>query len=93
VASNSKEANLIGLGLDTDDGHVRITHGKNFQLFGGSQGTHERMQEACIKFNEKLDMRGKRLEDLNKTELCELAAECDMNRLAIPRSQADEGSN
>ena len=36
------------------------------------------MQEKCIKLNEKLDERGKRLEDLERGEFLDLAAECDM---------------
>ena len=73
-----KRAKLLGLGLDNTDGHVRITRGRNFHLMGGSQNTHEAMQEKCIKLNEKLDERGKQLEDLDRGELRDLAAECDM---------------
>ena len=76
------KAALLGLGLDNDDGHIRITRGENFHLFGGSQSTHESMQEKCIKFNEKLKQRGKRLEDLAPQEFLDLAGECDMN---VPR--------
>ena len=65
--------------MDNADGHVRVTRGQNFHLLGGSQDTHEAMQEKCIKLNEKLDARGKQLEDLDRTELADLAAECDMN--------------
>ena len=77
---------LLGLGLDNKDGHVRITRGPNFQLLGGSQETHESMQEKCIRFNEKLTQRGKDIEQLEHQELLDVAAECDMN-LRIP----DEG--
>ena len=70
---------LLGLGLDNEDGHVRITRGKNFRLLGGSAETHELMQEKCIKLNEKLDARGKSLEELGKKEFIELATECEMN--------------
>ena len=77
VKPNNK-AHLLGVGLDNDDGHVRVTRGENFHLVGGSQGTHEAMQEKCIKLNEKLGARGKQLEDLGRGELADLAAECDM---------------
>ena len=73
------KALLLGLGLDNEDGHVRITRGKNFRLLGGSAETHELMQEKCIKFNEKLDARDKSLEELGKKEFLELASECEMN--------------
>jgi len=79
VVRRDVKALLLGLGLDNEDGHVRITRGKNFRLFGGSAQTHELMQEKCIKFNEKLDARGKSLEELSKEEFLELASECEMN--------------
>ena len=77
----TKKAILLGLGLDNDDGHVRITRGENFRIFGGSHDTHQSMQEKCIKFNEKLKGRGQRLDELAGRELLELAAECKMNVL------------
>lgn len=64
-----KSAALLGLGLDNDDGHTRITRGKNFFLLGGSQDTHGVMQETAVKVNERLDRRGKRLEDVSVDEL------------------------
>ena len=84
MVKNNRKAKLLGLGLglDNDDGHVRITRGKNFHLLGGSQDTHECMQERCIKFNEKLDSRRKDLEELERGEFLELAAECEMDVVA-----------
>lgn len=64
---------LLGLGMDSKDGHVRITKGKNFRLLGGSQETHEIMQEKAIKFNEHLDKRRKTLDDINEKEFREIA--------------------
>ena len=64
---------LLGLGLDSKDGHVRVTRGKNFRLYGGSEETHETMQEKAIKFNEQLDNRHKTLDDINKEEFREIA--------------------
>jgi hypothetical protein len=55
--------------LDGDEGHTRLTRGENFVLFGGSQDTHAEMQETAVKFNETLDRRGKRLEDVSVAEL------------------------
>jgi hypothetical protein len=81
---------LLGLGLDNDDGHVRITRGENFHLLGGSAQTHEAMQDKCIRFNEKLSERGKRLDDLEADELADLAGECEMN-LARPRRRPEDG--
>ena len=78
MAAGKRKVGLLGLGLDNEDGHTRITRGKNFRLYGGSQTTHELMQEKCIRFNEKLDLRGKALENLGRQEFLDLAAECDM---------------
>jgi len=84
VVSERRKAKLLGVGLDESDGEVRVTRGKNFALCGGSQETHEAMQEKCIKFNEKLDARSKELGDLERHEFLDLAAECRMNVL-LPR--------
>ena len=63
------EAALLGVGLDNEDGHVRLTKGKNYALVGGSEDTHSQMQETAVKINEQLDNRGKRLEDVSVREL------------------------
>jgi hypothetical protein len=70
-------AQLLGLGLDNKDGHVRVTQGDNFSLFSGSAETHERMQRSCLKLNEKLARKGKRLEDATREEVRDLLAEMD----------------
>ena len=70
-----KQAALLGLGLDGDDGHTRLTRGENFVLYGGSQETHSQMQETAIKVNEHLDRRGKQLEDVSPRELHEIFRE------------------
>ena len=64
-----KSAALLGLAFDHDDGHTRLTRGKNFVLLGGSHDTHAMMQETALKINENLDKRGKRLEDVSVGEL------------------------
>jgi len=64
---------LLGLGFDSKDGHVRITKGKNFRLFGGSHDTHEMMQEKAIKFNEQLHKRRKTLDDIDQNEFREIS--------------------
>ncbi len=79
MVQEREESKLLGLGLDNDDGQIRVTRVENFHLLGGSHDTHQSMQEKCIKFNEKLDARGKRLDDLEHKELMDLAAECKMN--------------
>lgn len=67
-----KSAAILGLAFDNDDGHTRLTRGKNFVLLGGSQDTHSLMQETAIKVNERLDRVGKRLEEVPIRELREI---------------------
>ena len=75
---------LLGLGFDCKDGHVRITKGKNFRLYGGSKETHELMQEKAIKFNERLDKSGKTLDKISTEEFYEIA--CHIG-LKIPKDK------
>lgn len=66
---------MMGIGLDNQDGHKRITRGDNFFMVGGSEETHERMTETAIKVNEKLQSKGKRLEDVSHQEFIDLVSE------------------
>lgn len=75
AAKPRKQAALLGLGLDNQDGHTRLTRGKNFVLYGGSQDTHAQMQETAVKINEQLDRRGKRLEDVSPLEFSDIFRE------------------
>lgn len=70
-----RSAAMLGLGLDNDDGHTRLTRGKNFVLVGGSQQTHAVMQETAVKVNEHLDRRNKRLDDVSVGELRDICHE------------------
>lgn len=70
-----KSAALLGVGFDNDDGHVRMTRGENYTLVGGSQQTHAVMQETAVKINEKLDERGKRLDNVSLHELRDICSE------------------
>jgi len=70
-----KIAGFLGVGLDNDDGHTRLTRGDNFVLYGGSQETHGQMQETAVKVNEQLSRRGKRLEDCSPREFLDILHE------------------
>ena len=63
---------FLGVGLDNDDGHKRVTKSENFVLLGGSEETHGQMQDTAIYFNEKLEQRGKRLQDTSPQEALDL---------------------
>ena len=73
--AKTASAALLGLAFDAADGHKRLTRGKNFVLYGGSEETHSVMQETAIKVNEHLDRRGRRLEDVSLQELRDIV--CD----------------
>ncbi len=73
----SKKATLVGVAFDAEDGHTRLTRGQNFVLAGGSQETHEVMQETATKINEHLDRRGRRLEDVSLGELRDICESID----------------
>ncbi|MFP4352201.1 MAG: hypothetical protein ACLFRP_01690 [Puniceicoccaceae bacterium] len=65
-------AHLLGIGLDNEDGHRRITRAEKFSIVGGSEETHGRMTETLVKTFEDLSRKGKSLEETEKNELSEL---------------------
>jgi len=80
-----RKAQLLGLGLDSNDGHARYTKGKNFVLLGGSQDTHEQMQETAIKINEKLKDRNKELHQVSPQEFGDIADEVGLKPFPRPK--------
>jgi len=66
---------LLGIGQDGEDGHKRVTTGKNFVLVGGSESTHEAMTEKAVKVNEHLTRRGKELHEVSREEFDDIASE------------------
>ena len=79
MANRNYKSVLLGMGLDNKAGHVRATRGENFRLYGGSKETHEMMQEKAIKFNEQLDKRHKKLDDIDEKEFRQIAKEIGLN--------------
>jgi hypothetical protein len=63
---------LIGIGLDSKDGHTRLTQADQFTIAGGSEETHERITETFMKTCENLERRGRLLEDADVREIAEL---------------------
>ena len=66
---------FLGVGLDDQDGHKRLTRCEHFFLVGGSQETHESMQQIAVKFNEALTRRGKCLQDASVEEVMDLLSD------------------
>jgi hypothetical protein len=67
-----KPAHLLGVGLDNEDGHKRLTRAEQFTIVGGSEETHGRMTETVIKTFETLKRRGKHLANVEPRELAEI---------------------
>lgn len=67
-----KSAHLLGVGLDNQDGHKRLTRAEQFTIVGGSEETHGRMTETVIKTFETLKRRGKQLTAVEPRELAEI---------------------
>jgi hypothetical protein len=65
----------LGVGFDGDDDETRLTRGKNFVLYGGTEETHSVMRETVIRVNEHLDRRGRRLEEVSPDELRDIFQE------------------
>ena len=70
---------MLVVGLDSD-GHKRITKGENFALVGGTEETHEKMTETAVKINEKINSRGKRLEEVSHEEFDDIAHDVGLHR-------------
>jgi hypothetical protein len=68
---------LLCLGLDGKDGHTRVTQGDAFLLVGGSEATHEHMQEFTIRLTKELEKQGTRLSEASLRQIREIAADID----------------
>jgi hypothetical protein len=68
-------AGVLGVGLDSGDGHTRVTRTEEMLLVGGSAETHERMQETAIRFGEELEKRGKLLRETPLREAIQMLRE------------------
>lgn len=67
-----KVSGLLGVGLDNQDGHKRLTTGEKFAVVGGSEETHGRMTETVIKTFEDLKRKGKDISEVHPRELAEI---------------------
>jgi len=63
---------IVGVGLDNEDGHKRITKAEEFSVIGGSQTTHEMLTETLIKTSEDLKRKGKTIASAADEELSDL---------------------
>ena len=68
----AKQAGILGVGFDNQDGHKRFTTGEQFAIVGGSEETHGRMTETLVKTFEELKSRQKQLHQIEPGELAEI---------------------
>lgn len=72
--AKKKDVEILGVGLD-GDGDTRITRGDNMFLYGGTQETHQMMQETAVKLNEHMARRGKTVGEASRQEIVEACQE------------------
>jgi hypothetical protein len=73
--SEKRILGFVGVGLDTRDGHCRVTRSEHFLLMGGSEETHHKMQDTAVRFGEALGRKGKTLGDTSFEEAVDLLRE------------------
>jgi len=66
---------FLGVGFDHADGQKRVTHSEHFLIVGGSEETHEQMQDTAVRFDESLKRRGKLLAETSEEEALDLLRE------------------
>lgn len=66
-------AYLLGIGLDSEKGPFRVTRGEDFQILGGSERTHRRMQEKILHLEEELSKEGRSIGGLEADEFEDVA--------------------
>ena len=62
---------LLGVGFDAEDGHLRITKGKNYDVLMGSDESHEYLQQFIQKIEDEFTARNLSLDDLSPEEFRE----------------------
>jgi hypothetical protein len=70
---------LLGVGFDAEDGHIRITKGKHFDVVMGSDESHEYMRGLIQDIENALDEQGLSLDELTPGEFAELVESLQQN--------------
>ena len=72
MSGQGKIIRLLGVGFDSEDGHVRITKGKNYDVIMGSDKSHEFILELIDKIESEIESRGLNLGDITPDEFSQL---------------------
>lgn len=70
-----KIVRLLGVGFDTEDGHVRITNANHYDVLMGSHESHEYLAQLIHKIEAELKTRELKLDELSPDELSAVVAE------------------
>ena len=70
-ANQKKIIRLLGVGFDTEDGHVRITKGESYDVLMGSDESHEYLQQLIRKIEDALAEHNLSLDDLTPEEFAD----------------------
>ncbi|MBN2711691.1 MAG: hypothetical protein JXR97_04555 [Planctomycetes bacterium] len=70
--SARRKARLVGYGLDSNGGHIRITISDDFRLEGGSEEVHQEMQEKAALISDELRRKGISLSSMTREEFEEV---------------------
>jgi len=73
LKNNQYKRELLGLGMNQEDSHTRITKGDNFCVHGGSDSTHSSMRSKIMRFNKLLQAQGTDLDAATDEQLHEVA--------------------
>lgn len=72
IGKRKKIIRLLGVGFDAEDGHVRITKGEKYDVYMGSDESHEFIHKLIQDIEEAIEKRGLSLDDLTPGEFTEL---------------------
>ena len=72
IGKRKKIIRLLGVGFDAEDGHVRITKGEKYDVFMGSDESHEYIRKLIQDIEEEIEKRGRSLDDITPDEFAEL---------------------
>ena len=71
----SRVVGLLGVGFDTEDGHIRITQADVYQVLMGSGETHTELQNICRRIDESIKASGRVLSDYSPEEFLKMVQE------------------
>jgi hypothetical protein len=74
-SGQSRVVGLIGVGFDTDDGHIRITRSDNSQVYMGSTESHHALQKICLDIEKAVRSSGRQLSDYTPEEFMDFIGE------------------